>query len=256
MPNDTPAAIEAARQRENSLNGSLIFAPSAPLPKADYSVYVFNVGGMRHEVSKGSVGTFVVPACEPGEEYSAPLEIPGLVHDSYFVEQEMKVHTVTGEFMAQDIVHPQIGASWSFGQNLDEFGVFWTRNNPPRPEELAGARAKMEVTFRKLLTMATQLETTGKLDDITPLMRVAASYFGEDRSWNRIYKKQLECPGCGEPAKPGIIRHPCGFIFDPDRALVAGMISKEQHAQMMSALGEATAKPKAKAPARNAHANG
>jgi hypothetical protein len=164
--------------------------------------------------------------------------LPSIVRDSYFVEQEMKTHSVSGEFTAQDIVHPLTAggkAWWSFGANLDDLGVFWTRNCPPTDLEIMTARGKMEASYRKLLSMATSLESTGKLDDITPLMRIAASYFGEDRAWNRIYKKMLECPGCGESAKPGIIRHPCGYIFDPDRALLAGMISKELHEQMIEA---------------------
>lgn len=243
MPNDTPAAIHAARERESAMNGTLTYSPDQPLASATYQVFIFNIGVMRHEVAKGSVGTFIIPACDIGQDYSVPLIIPGIVHDSYMIEQEMKTHSVKGEFMAQDIVHPTIGASWSFGQNLDDFGVFWTRNNPPNAAELGAARTKMEGTYRKLLAVATTLETTGKLEEITPLMRIAAAYFGEDRPWNRIYKKMLECPGCGEPAKPGIIRHPCGFIFDPDRALVAGMISKETHATMMAALRQATEPP-------------
>lgn len=141
--------------------------------------------------------------------------------------------------MAQDIVHPttaHFGAGkswWSIGANLDDIGVFFTRNNPPTEQELAAARQKMEGTYRKLLQMATSIEAAGRIDDITPLMRIAASYFGEDRAWNRIYRKTMECPGCGEPTKAGIIRHPCGYIFDPDRALMAGMITKEVHEQMV-----------------------
>lgn len=245
MPHDTQVAIDAAKRQEAAMNGMLTFSPAAPLPISDHNVFIFNIGVMQHIVTKGSVGTFVVPPCDSAEPFSAPLVIPGMVHDSYFIEQEMKTHSVTGEFMAQDIVHPQIGASWSYGQNLDDLGVFWTRNNPPTQGELNEARQKLEVTYRKLLQTATSIEVSGKLDDITPLMRIAASYFGEDRPWNRIYKKVQECPGCGEPAKPGIIRHPCGFIFDPDRALVAGMITKELHATMMGALKEATKKTKA-----------
>ena len=37
----------------------------------------------------------------------------------------------------------------------------------------------------------------------------------------------------GEPMKVGIIRHPCGYIFDPDRALLAGMISEDMHATLV-----------------------
>ena len=148
----------------------------------------------------------------------------------------MKTHSVSGEFMAQDICNPITAGGktwWSFGADLTALGVFWTRNNPPSDSELAAARQKMEVSYRKQLGMAASIEAAGRIDDITPLMRIAASYFGEDRSWNKIYKKTAECPGCGEPAKMGIIRHPCGYVFDPDRALLAGMISEELHAQMV-----------------------
>jgi len=240
MPNDTEIAIREARMREAAMNGILVYTPDNASLAHDppYQVYIFNLGPMKHEVPKGSLGTFTIQACEPGEAYSQPLVLPSITRDSYFVEQEMKTHSVSGEFTAQDIVHPMTAGGktwWSFGANLDDLGVFWTRNNPPSEAELTIARGKMEVTYRKLLNMAASLEATNKLDDITPLMRIAASYFGEDRAWNRIYKKTLECPGYGEPSKAGIIRHPCGYVFDPDRALVAGMITEEQHVQMVKA---------------------
>jgi len=244
MPHDTPAAVRAAREREEADNGALNYTPDQVM-QADpaYHVYIYNLGPVKHIVEKGSAGTFHIAACEPDEPYSEPLVLPSVVRDSYFIEQEMKTHSVSGEFMATDIVHPitaTVGAGktwWSFGANLDDLGVFWTRNNPPTEKEIAAARQKMEETYRKLLSMANSIEASGKIDDITPLMRIAAAYFGEDRPWNRIYKKTLECPGCGEPAKPGIIKHPCGYIFDPDRALLSGMITVEVHKQMMQVRG-------------------
>ena len=252
MPFDTPAAIAAARAREAELNGPLVYTPdnAAATADPDYKVYIWNLGPMRHEVPKGSAGTFVVEPCGENGELGVPLVLPSIWRDSYFVEQEMKTHAVSGEFMAIDIVHPvtaHIGAGktwWSMGANLDDVGVFWTKNNPPLDSEIAAARHKMEITYRKLLNMAASIEAAGRLDDITPLMRIAASYFGEDRAWNRIYKKTFECPGCGEAAKQGIIRHPCGYIFDPDRALLAGMITDDLHAAMVKARNaEAGIKP-------------
>jgi hypothetical protein len=236
MPHDTPAAIAATQAQDDKLNqrDQLIYTPdSAPQLAPPYKVYIFNLMPMEWKVEKGSAGTFTIKGCEFGEPYSDPLVLPSVVQDSYFVESEMKTHSVSGEFMAQDIVHPTIGANWSFGQNLDDLGVFWTKNNPPHEAEIQRVRQRMEVTGRKLLTMATSIETSGRLDDITPLMRIFATYFGEDRSWNRIYKKLSSCPGCGEPVKEGIIKHSCGYIFDIDRALLAGMINPEQHKTIM-----------------------
>jgi hypothetical protein len=256
MPNDTPAAIAAARAREEAMNGMLIYTPdnASFAPDPPYKVYIYNLGPMRHTVEKGSAGTFILAGNEGGDLEPCWV-LPSIWRDTYFIEQEMKTHSVSGEFMAIDIVHPvtaSYGAGktwWSFGANLDELGVFWTRNYPPLESEVMAARVKMENTYRKLLQMAASIEAAGRIDDITPLMRIAASYFGEDRPWNRIYKRTLECPGCGEAAKPGIIRHPCGYIFDPDRALVAGMITEELHGQMVrhrSAEAGVEAKPKRK----------
>jgi hypothetical protein len=242
MPHDTPTAIAAKHAKEDQWNmrDSLNYTPdnAAPHYAPPYKIYIFNLLAIPWVVPKGSSGTFTIPACDPGEPYSKPMILPSVVMDSYFIESELKTHSVSGEFMAQDIIHPTIGGNWSFGQNLDDLGCFWTRNEVPTEKELAAARLKMENTGRKLLTMATTIETSGKLDDISPLMRIFASYFGEDRSWNRIYKKLADCPGCGEPVKPNIIKHHCGFVFDPDRALLATMITPEQHRSIMEQLGK------------------
>jgi|SRR6267142_544569 len=243
MPHGTPAAVHAARELEAKIDGPVVYAPDQAAQEAlaqkGGEIYIFNVGPMEQTVEKGSAGRFTVKACEIGEPYSEPLVLQRLVGDSYVVENEMKTHYVSGEFMARDIIHPTIGATWSFGQNLDDFGVFWTKNKQPTETELAAARAKMEITFRKLLAMATTIEVNGNLNDITPYMRIAATYFGEDRPWNRMYRKHEACPGCGENIKQGIIRHSCGYIFDPDRALLAGMITPEAHKTMMGLRGYA-----------------
>jgi hypothetical protein len=237
MPHDTPAALHATKEKDAQLNGEVVFSPDSQVKLApSYRIFIFNLSPLEWKIEKGSAGTFIIKGCDPGEPYSEPLILPSVVQDSYFIENEMKTHSVSGEFMAQDIIRPTIGANWSFGQNLDDLGVFWTKNATPTEKEMGVARTKMEATFRKLLSIATSIETSGRLDDITPLMRISASYFGEDRPWNRVYRKLSDCPGCGEPVKAGIIKHHCGFVFDPDRALLATMITPEQHKTIMDQL--------------------
>jgi hypothetical protein len=256
MPSDSVVALREARLKEAELNGPMVYTPDNAAFAADppFKIYIWNLGPTRWEVPKGSLGTFVISPCADDGSLGDPLVLPSVVRDSYFIEQEMKTHSVSGEFTAQDIVHPTTSGGktwWSFGANLDDFGVFWTKNNPPLDAETAAARTKMENTYRRMLGMAASIEAAGRIDDITPMMRVAASYFGEDRAWNKIYRKTLECPGCGEPAKSNIIRHPCGYVFDPDRALLAGMISEEAHGMMVRARNaeagiESKPKPKKK----------
>jgi hypothetical protein len=225
MPPGTPGALRSAQALVQSLEGDTILTVSdAESFEPKYYVQIFNIGPIEHKVEKGTAGTFIIPACELGEPYSKPLRIPHPWVDTYIMEMERKTHIVSAEFMAQDIIRPTIGADWSFGQNRDDLGCFWTRNEVPSPEELMKARGMLENTFRKLLTEATTIETTGNFNEITPLMRIAATYFQEDRSWNRIYRKQAECPNCGGQVKDGIISHSCGYIFDLDRALVGGTL--------------------------------
>ena len=255
MPNDSVVAQRATRDKEQELNGTLIYTPDSAAQWNDpvYKVFIYNVGALEHRVERGSAGTFILQACETGQPWTlATAPLPSVWRDTFFVEQELKTHAVSGEFLAQDIVNPITAGGktwWSFGADLTALGVFWSKSHPPTDQEVAAARQKMEVTYRKQLGMAASIEAAGRIDDITPLMRIAASYFGEDRAWNRIYKKTKECPGCGEPAKEGIIRHPCGYVFDPDRALLAGMISQELHTQMVK-LRQAEAAPKPTKPTK------
>ena len=49
-----------------------------PIPEAlkrNPPLYIFNIYEMKHTRGLGSLGTFHVPACEPGEAYSKPLVV-------------------------------------------------------------------------------------------------------------------------------------------------------------------------------------
>ena len=190
---------------------------------AQYNIYLFSLYPEVLEKRCGSAGVYRIPACESGQTVSKPHILPSVVRSLYVdaLDGMTKSDDVKGEAFAEDLMRPYMAGTpasiWSVGQNWEDFGAFWTRNEVPTEEEIAAARAKLEKTYRSALAEATKLETIGRLGDITPLMRHAATYFEEDRSWNRQFKKKVECPGCGEPAKAGIIQHSCGYIFDRER---------------------------------------
>ena len=85
MPHDTPVALREKREREEALNGVLVYTPdnAALTPDPAYKVYIWNLGPVRHEVPKGSLGVFVIPACGDDGELGAPLVLPSVVRDSY-----------------------------------------------------------------------------------------------------------------------------------------------------------------------------
>lgn len=243
MPHGTPAALKGRHDLEEKLNfaGDVTFIPELAAQYAPtYVIYIFNVGPKEHTVEKGSAGPrggYKIPACEKGAPFSKPLILPSLCVDTYIFESEIRTHSVSGEFMAQDIVHPQLGSLWSVGNNLDELGVFWTKSNPPLDAELRTARGKLEKTFRLLLDEAVRLESTNRVHEIIPLMRYAADYFGEEHSWNKMYKKMEECPSCGAPAKEGIIIHSCGAVMPGmwAQAVARGLKTRAQAAEAAEA---------------------
>jgi hypothetical protein len=228
---------DIARGVEAGLDGVIEYQPSALhqfAPK--YKVYIFNVGPLSwtidpttkidNRVARGSAGSYAIEACPGGKAYSKPLILPSIVMSSYIdaATGAMKTDDVEGKYVAQDIVNPNNGGDWSEGVNLSERGVFWTFNETPTEKELSDARAKLEVYLRKMLASATELETKGQLDRITPNMRLAATYFQEDRSWNKIFRKIGECPVCGDPMRENTVKHSCGYVPDPERAYKLGAI--------------------------------
>ena len=232
--NPRTKAGEVALSVEKQWNGEPMLQTDLvlQLPIPTYVLYIYNVGPMEHRVDKGSGGRFLIKACEKGKRHSDPVLIPSIVTDTYIFEDLVKTHSVTGEFMCRDIVHPFIAhsingreAGWSIGQNLDDFGVFWTKNKIPTEAEISEARRLMERTFKLALEEANFLEATDRLTEITPLMRHAADYFEEDRKWNKIYKKSLECPGCGQQMKADIAVHSCGAVLNWAKAIALSIKS-------------------------------
>jgi hypothetical protein len=226
------------------MDGAITYLPNAVIGEAPkYHCYIFNLGPMKHVVERGSLGTFVIPACEQGQPYSKPLVLPSIVRSSYLdaATYAMKTDDIEGKYIAKDLLNPYLGddSKLSEGSNLLEQGCFWTFNETPTEDELAEARGRLEKFLRKLLDIATRLETEGNLNTITPYMRLAATYFGEDRTWNKIYRKIGECPVCGEPMKDGIAKHGCGYVPDPLNAYKIGVISLKERNDLLTRRGQA-----------------
>jgi hypothetical protein len=202
--------------------GEIYFDPLTMQAKP-YNIFMFSLYPEALTKRCGSAGVWTVPACEPGMRVSKPLVIPSIARSAFVdaLDGRIKTDGIQGEKFAEDLLRPLMAGTresiWSSGNNWDEFGVFWTVNEVPTDEEIAKARQKLEKMYQTALAEATDMESKGQTG-FTPLMRHAATYFDQDRPWNRTFKKRTECPGCGEPVKEGIILHPaCGYIFDRER---------------------------------------
>jgi hypothetical protein len=228
----TEIADSMARELETRLDGPIYYTPSRILsliPRENF-VYIFSLYPEELIVAKGSLGTFKIPACPVGHRVSEPIRLGTVVSSTYYdaMTNSMKTDDTEAKYVAQDIVRPFLGGDWSVGQNMEDFGVFWTYNEHPTDQEIEKARLKMEKMFRVQLGYASQLENKNQLQFISPAMRHADNYFKENHVWNRTHKRMDDCPGCGTPIKPGIIKHNCGYVFDVPLAVKTGMITREQ----------------------------
>ena len=119
--------------------------------------------------------------------------------------------------------------SLNVNDNLNQRGLFWSRNNPPLESELAAARARMEKTYRAELERMSAIEAKSPDDArnvATKTSHAAATYFGVSTSWHRsdlIPKSspagQIDCPNCGEKivATTAVCRH-CDAVLDEEKA--------------------------------------
>ena len=117
--------------------------------------------------------------------------------------------------------------AFNVGGNLNDFGVFWSKENPPLPVELAAAKRRMERTYQAELKEMAKIEAknpANAAERANDISHAAANYFGESTSWHRSDLKpkvetgKVECGVCGE----GIQRSArlcihCGAPTDPEK---------------------------------------
>jgi hypothetical protein len=153
---DTAFARAAARKLEEELNGPLSLVLGQKAAASSGPCYIFNIGPTQNSVAKGSAGTFFIPACPEDKRYIAGPIIPAVHKETYRIDDELHIHETSGEFLARDIVHPELSGHWSAGQNLDELGIFWSFNETPTEGELSAANEKFEATLLKRLKLVWQ----------------------------------------------------------------------------------------------------
>jgi hypothetical protein len=118
------------------------------------------------------------------------------------------------------------------GGNLNNFGVFWSVNNPPTQEELDAARNRLVKTFKAELAEMSKIEsgpggTAEAQARANNISHAAANYFETSHSWHRsdLIPKGAKagatanCPNCEEliSASAAVCRH-CDAVLDEEKA--------------------------------------
>jgi hypothetical protein len=204
-------------------------------------IYIFNVGPRAWGRAMGSLGSFLIPACEPGESCSPALSYqgkPGL--PSFLAETVVKTvegttveyvwdFSTVGRHLANDIVG--IGAYHSPEDDLSPYGVFIAAGPVPTDEEIETANSAMFERYDRLVREADQKhQVNGGMEvgdngvsypGITKDHVEAVKALGLDRPWAKVNRQLVPCPACERPIPQHAVRcthSECGAVLDEAKA--------------------------------------
>jgi hypothetical protein len=238
----------------------------------DFLVYIYNVNIHPFEIARpGMFRKILIPGRKPGEKYALAVTLPHPL-----ITQRSNVDTNQIEMVAQDarrvaadLLNPDnlsaeesgqdalVVNPTSIGCNLNRYGVFWSRNNPPTEDEVNKATARMEKEFTRVLEEArvvTMSSTDPRIlqETITPIHHMAADFFKQEFSWHKAQIKPTElmtCPQCREdmPVDAAFHTTKAGSkcVLDIDKAIRAFFISR---AQAFDATGDPKYAPRTSQP--------
>ena len=167
-----------------------------------------------------SYGAFLVRGCAAGEAYTLTTVGARKASMDLGDKRAMEV-SITAREVAQDLCH-EINAD---GGEDSNFGVFVAAGEAPTEEELAQARQRLAVFYRRLVAAADrEWERSHSYLFIDDVERRAAQYLGLEKEWFYQARETAECPGCGEKVKPGVaVCKTCRAILDPAKAAALGL---------------------------------
>lgn len=198
----------------------------SPIPKEmrDFAekntIRIFNVSNRTFECGLGTLGTFTILPCEPGQKYSKPCSIPGIVNEG--LRKEMNAldwRQWSGRDVALDIMGQ--GPFKHKSNDLARWGVFIAAGDVPTEKELAEAKKRLYHEYEEMVKEGNRIHGQGPLhaQDISDAHREAATILNARVPWNAPVESRQLCPGCGEYVAQNIIKHVvCGYIFNPELA--------------------------------------
>jgi RNA polymerase subunit RPABC4/transcription elongation factor Spt4 len=248
---DSPLALKlgagmTTQDNQRGINWSIDANLMRPV---EYHIFMFNVGVKSHEIRKPPLFPYVlVPGVGPGERYHLAFKIPNICNQGWADPDNGSIrhHGDDGRRVAMDMINPLnpgIDQDWqidskslaratSIGDDLSQWGLFWSLNETPTEVEIGKAIARMEKFYRRLIAEANGIVQSGRYDRqgqdrLNEHHFLAADHFGYKSSWNTLVETPAGCPNCGEPIKAGIAYHKNSMdmvcIIDPERARKAGL---------------------------------
>lgn len=184
--------------------------------------YIFNVGPEEHTWRAPGFTPIHVPACPKDADHSKAVPIMEEYVEEYLgLNSKTELAWYKGFEIADAVL--QTGAGMPPSNSLLKRGLFYTRNNPPLPEELNAAKERLVATYTQLVQQAEGASVTNQPKEINDENRRAAKFLGVKADWNKKYVPTIECPGCGEPIPSTLSVHlgkdGCGAVIDKVKAM-------------------------------------
>lgn len=180
-------------------------------------VYIFSISDYGEIVNLGpGFKLYEVHACPENRPHGLPCPIDPI---NFFEEAKVDVteHTFTsGQQIADAIL--RIGPGMNSVNDRRRLGWFLSESNPPSEEDVKEANDRYMLECQRLLREANGYASRNQLNEINETHRRAAKYLKQKVDWDKPQTKMMDCPGCGEPVKVGIMWHAtphgCGYVFD------------------------------------------
>lgn len=218
----TREGVAAVMAKQRELNGQNRTVQEIPEPILELSkkteVYIFNVGPWPQHQLMGSLGSFYIPACPEGKPYSPALVIPGLVIEHYPLREGaldlLMNKNSDGWTTAQQIIG--VGRHLMPANSLVKYGVFASRSNPPKAEDLSRAREALRQHCTDLVNEANAAMAQGPKaaeETIRPEQHFIAA---------RLLKKtEAECPWLNRSVERAERKNCdiCGAIYEVGRSV-------------------------------------
>lgn len=202
-------------------------------------IFIYNVSRMEFNSPRPpNHPHMLLRACEDGKEYALVGTISHPFHEVKYDDNGNKeIRLTDGYREATKMLSPMNpGTDQNFdapdafnvGGNLNNYGCFWSVNNPPLKDETDAARKRMEKTYKAELEKLASVESKNPEDAralANNISHAAADYYGVSTSWHRtdlIPKAKagnIDCPNCAEKiaATAAVCRH-CDAILDEAKA--------------------------------------
>ena len=215
----------------------------------DYKIYVYNITKEAYirRLPPNFPGV-IIPACIPGEKFSFTT-LPPTVRNRFTKPGTFEYYyqVEDGRKSASQLLNPACfpGINWErqlvpnnaamdeqTGNNLNEFGVWWSLTRPQDTEQLdKEIKLFHEILTRKMRALAGLARQWGsdpkKVHEITPRMHAAMDFLGLKAPWHTDTYAIVNCPTCGEEVRDGVVYHRNSMgdrcIVDLERAQKMGI---------------------------------